>query len=130
MTEPTKKPRRVIAARRSLALGCAASANAEEGTSHYAPETSATLAQAVENFVTCNDKVQEVLARDELTGADMEQIHEYTCTLEAARAKINEDLGALPVVLERVHQASEGDNVHELRAVAEVYLERVQVLDR
>lgn len=114
----------------AIMLGGLTQADAEEGVSHYGALPSETLTEAVENFVTYNDKVQEVLAREDLSVADMEEIHQLTYTLEIALAKINEELGALPVVLEEVHLASESDNPAELRAVAEAYLEKAEVLDR
>lgn len=114
----------------AIMLGGLTQADAEEGMSHYEAQPSETLAEAVENFVTYNDKVQEVLARDDLSVADMEEIHQLTYTLEIALAKINEELGALPVVLEEVHLASEGDDTAGLRTVAEAYLEKAEVLDR
>ncbi len=121
---------KIIATGAAIMLGCVMPATAGEEVSHYAPEPSETLEQAVENFVTYNRKLAEVLERDELSPADMEQVHEYTYTLEIALAKINEELGALPVVLERVHKTSEGDNPAALRAVGEVYLEQAELLDR
>ena len=105
-------------------------AAAEEGVDHYAPEPSETLSEAVENFVTYNNRMAAVLARDPLTVTDMEEVHRLTYTIEVALAKINEELGALPPVLEEVHLASEGDNPARLRGAAEVYLERAEVLDR
>ncbi len=114
----------------AIMLGCLTQAEAEEGVSHYEALPSETLVDAVENFVTYNDKVQEVLAREDLSVADMEDIHNLTYTLEIALAKINEELGALPVVLEEVHLASESDNPAHLRAVAKAYLEQAEVLDR
>ena len=113
-----------------VALCAALPLAAEEGVSHYEPEPSETLAQAVENFVTYNRKMAEVIARDPLSVDDMEAVHELTYTLEIALAKINEELGALPVVLEEVHLSSEGDNPARLKAVAEVYLEQAKLLDR
>ena len=112
------------------ALLAAVPALAEERIDHYQPEASETLAEAVENFVTYNRKLAEVMDREPLTGSDMEQVHEYTYTLEIALAKINEELGALPPVLEEVHLASEGDDPLRLRGVAGVYLEKARVLDR
>jgi len=103
---------------------------AAEEVSHYAPEPSATLEQAIENFVNYNRKLADVLERDPLTTADMEEVHQYTYTLEIALAKINEDLGALPVVLEEVHQTSEGDDPARLRDAGAAYLGQAQLLDR
>jgi len=113
-----------------VALCTALPLAAEEGVSHYEPEPSETLAEAMENFVTYNRKMAEVIARDTLSVDDMEAVHELTYTLEIALAKINEELGALPVVLEEVHLSSEGDNPARLKAVAEVYLEQAGLLDR
>lgn len=114
----------------TIALGCVLSghAHAEEGVTHYEALPSETLEQALDNFITYNAKVADVLAREDLSVQDMEEIHEYTYTLEIALARINEELGALPVALERLHIASEGDNTHELRAVGEVYLETASKL--
>ena len=121
---------RIAATCLAVALGLAGPAMADDAVSHYAPEPSETLDAAVENFVTYNRMMQEVLEKEELTGQDMERIHELTYTLEVALAKINEEMSALPVVLEEVHLASEGGNPHALRGVADVYLESATKLDR
>jgi len=113
----------------AITLGHLVPATAEQVT-HYAPEPSETLEQAVENFAKYNDKLADVLDRDPLTTADMEEVHQYTYTLEIALAKINEELGALPVVLEEVHQTSEGDDPERLRAAVEAYLTQARPLDR
>jgi hypothetical protein len=113
----------------AITLGHLLPATAEEVT-HYAPEPSRTLEQAVANFTSYNERLADVLARDPLTVADMEEVHEYTYTLEIALAKINEELGALPGVLEEVHQTSEGGDPERLRDVAEAYLAQARVLDR
>ena len=90
---------------------------------HYEGEPSENLEQAVENFTTYNAKLDEVLARDKLSMADIQEVHEYTYTLERALAKIQDELGDLAVTLEEVHQASEGEDGAALRAVARRYLE-------
>ena len=114
----------------AVTLGGLTAATADEAVDHYAPEPSETLGEAVENFVTYNNRMAEVLARDPLTVSDMEEVHRLTYTVEVALAKINEELGALAPVLEEVHLASEGDNPARLSGVAEVYLEKARVLDR
>lgn len=121
---------RIAATLLAVSLGFAAPLRADEGVTHYAAKPSDTMEQAVENFVTYNAMMQEVLAKDELSVEDMERVHELTYTIEIALARINEELGALPVVLEEVHLASEGDNPHALRGVAEVYLDTARHLDR
>lgn len=124
-----RKTLQIVATSAAIALGSSLSATASE-VDHYEPVPSETLAEAIENFVTYNRKMEEVLARDPLTVQDMEEVHELTYTIEVALAKINEELGALPVVLEEVHLSSEGDNPARLKGVAEAYLEQAKVLDR
>ena len=121
---------KIMATGAAIMLGSLMPAKADKEVSHYAPEPSDTLEQAVENFVSYNRKLSAVLARDDLSVADMEDVHQYTYTLEIALAKINEELGALPVVLERVHKTSEGDNPAALRAAGAAYLEQAALLDR
>ena len=113
----------------AISLGLSAPMMAEEKVSHYEPLASDTLEQAVENFISHNRMMREVLAKETLTGQDMERVHELTYTLEVALARINAEMGALPVVLEEVHLASEGDNPHALRGVAQVYLESAAAFD-
>ena len=121
---------KIMATGAAILLGSVMPVTAEEEVSHYAAQPSETLEQAIENFVAYNRKLTEVLERDTLSAADMEEVHQLTYTLETALARINEELGALPVVLERVHKTSEGDNPSALRAVSEVYLEQAELLDR
>jgi hypothetical protein len=111
----------------SLAFAGAAAAQ-EEHADHYEPEPSETFTDAVENFNTYNARVAEILEKEELSFEDMEQIHQYTYTIETALAKINDTLEDLPATLERVHLASEGDNPDELRGLADVYLETAMEL--
>jgi len=59
---------------------------------------------------------------------DMEEVHEYTYTMEDAVARIASDMEAIAVVLEEVHQASEGDDPDALRAAAGAYLEKTAPL--
>lgn len=121
---------RPLAAAGAIALAAALPALAEEGVTHYEALPSETLAEALDNFVTYNRKMEEVLAREPLTVDDMEEVHELTYTIEVALARINEELGDLPVVLEEVHLASEGDRPERLRGAAGVYLEQAKLLDR
>ena len=121
---------KVLAAGAVIALGLALPATAEDDVDHYAAKPSETLEQAMDNFVTYNRRMEEVLAREPLTVQDMEEVHQLTYTIEEALAKINEELAALPVVLEEVHLSSEGDNPAKLRGVAEAYMEKAALLDR
>ncbi len=121
---------RHLAASGAILIAATLPLRAEEGVTHYEALPSETLAEALDNFVTYNRKMEEVLAREPLTVDDMEEVHELTYTIEVALAKINEELGDLPVVLEEVHLASEGDRPERLRGAAGVYLEQAKLLDR
>ncbi|WP_104018271.1 DUF6746 family protein [Roseovarius nitratireducens] len=98
-------------------------ATAAEEVEHYAAASSETLAEAIENLAAYNAKVEAVMARDDLGVQDMEEVHEYTYTMEQAVARIASEVEKIAVVLERVHLSSEGDNPHALRGATEVYLE-------
>ena len=115
----------------AAALGLAATALAASDDSemqHYNMVESETLEAALTNFVDYNAKVRDVLAREDLSVADMEEIHEYTYTIEAALAKINEEMGALPETLEALHLASEDHDEAEVRSLAETYFETAGAL--
>ncbi|GAB4300055.1 MAG: hypothetical protein Kow0058_15540 [Roseovarius sp.] len=113
-----------------LALGHTPPAGAEEGMRHYEALPADNLAEALENFVTYNRRMDAILARESLGAPDMEEVHELTYTLETALARMLEELRALGAVLEEVHLASEGDNPARLRGVAEVYLEQARLFAR
>jgi hypothetical protein len=116
-------PFRILIATASLGLSAVAASADESEVQHYAVEPSETLEQALTNFAEYNAKVRDVLAREDLSVADMEEIHEYTYTIEGALAKINEELGALPETLEALHLASEAHDAEEVRSLAETYFE-------
>jgi len=105
----------------------AAPALADEVT-HYEAKPSETFAEAVSNFNEYNALMADVMAKTDLSIDDMERVHELTYTIEVALAKMVETMETLPVTLEEVHLASEGDNPEALRGVAEVYLETAMEL--
>jgi len=111
----------------AMMLGFATAATADE-VQHYAPKQSETLEEAVANFAEYNGLVRQVLAKDDLTVADMERIHELTYTLEIALAKINEHFSDLPVTLENLHLASEDHDAAKMRGIADVYLETAETV--
>jgi hypothetical protein len=117
-----------LAVASGLALLAAPATAGEDGVQHYAAEKSETLAEALANFSEYNAKVEEILAREDLTVADMERIHQLTYTLEIALAKINETMTALPDRLETLHLTSEEHDPDEVRAVGSAYLGDAQAV--
>lgn len=107
----------------AVALAVALPADAEEKIDHYAAERPESLQEALATFKEYNGKVRAVLARDNLSLADMEEIHEYTYSIEAALAKIRESVDGLAVTLESLHLASEAHNADAVRGIGEVYFE-------
>jgi len=95
---------------------------------HYQAKPSETLEQAVQNFSEYNQRLNDILQKDELSVDDMERIHQLTYTLEVALAKINEEMAGLPATLERLHLSSEAHNQAEARGVGDVYLETAQTV--
>ena len=112
----------------AAALGLSATALAADDVQHYNMVESETLEAALTNFVEYNAKVRDVLAKENLSVADMEEIHEHTYTIEAALAKINAEMGALPETLEALHLASEDHVEAEVRSLAETYFETAGAL--
>lgn len=95
---------------------------AEERPGHFEGEPSRTLEQAVTNFSAYNRKLEAVLAKDQLTPADLATIHELTYTLENALAKIHSEFGQLADTLEAVHVASERADSATVRTKGREYL--------
>jgi hypothetical protein len=116
------------AAGAALSLVITAQAFADD-VDHYFAEPSETIEQALRNFVEYNGKVQEVLSRETLSVDDMEQIHEYTYTIELALAKMNDEFGALAVTLQELHLASEEHDEAVVRRIADTYFATAGALE-
>jgi hypothetical protein len=101
---------------------------ADQKVDHYAAEPSDDLAQALTNFRDYNARMAAILAKDTLSGDDMEDIHQLTYTIETALARIIAEARDLAQALERVHEASEGGSADYLRGLAGPYLTVAQQL--
>ncbi len=111
-----------------LGLVTVAAPTMADDVDHYAAKPSETLEEAVKNFSEYNERLADILAKDELSADDLEGIHQLTYTLEVALAKINEEMADLPETLERLHLASEAPNAAEAQGVGKVYLETAQTV--
>jgi hypothetical protein len=120
------RPLRIAAV--ATALASLAPAVPADEVRHYQAKPSDTFEQAVANFNEYNALMAGLLEADPLTMDEMERIHELTYTIEDALAKMVETLQALPVTLEEVHLASEGDDPAALRTLAADYLSVAQEL--
>lgn len=107
---------------------CAMSAAATEKPDHFEGKQSRTLQEAVSNFVEYNAKLADIVGKDELSGADMAEVHELTYTIENALAKINQATETMAVDLEEVHLASESADVETVKSRGKKFLESAKTL--
>lgn len=96
-------------------------ADDDQRPNHFKGEPSETLEQAVANFSTYNQQLNELL-KGELTAEKMGEIHQLTYTLENALGKINDEMDELADVLEEVHLGSETMDQPRVSENGEKYL--------
>ncbi|MEJ6655905.1 MAG: hypothetical protein QNL70_07850 [Pseudomonas sp.] len=99
-----------------------------ERPGHFKGEPADTLQQAVTNLSEYNTKLDELLAKDELTPMDMHEVHQLTYTLENALQKIQADLADTAEVLEEVHIASETGKSGVVTEKGQAYLQTTRIL--
>lgn len=97
---------------------------------HAKGEPAETLQQAVSNLREYNDKLEKLVAKDELSAQELHEVHMITYTLENALQKIQADLEETAEVLEEVHLASESNKPGVVRERGQVYLENTRALAR
>lgn len=114
----------------ALGLFCAAAAVQadDDRPEHFEGERSETLEQALDNLREYNARLSAIVERDELTAAEMAEIHELSYTLENALERIDDEVDELAEVLEEVHIASEEMNRDTVRKQAPAYLQGSQSL--
>ncbi len=95
---------------------------ASERPDHFKGEPAETIEQALANFSAYNTRLSEILEQEELTMADLAQIHQLTYTLENALERIDDDLENLAEILETLHLSSETADIEAARSNAEAYL--------
>lgn len=100
----------------------------DERPEHFKGEPAETLEQALANFREYNDKLAEVLARDELTAKDLYEVHQLTYTLENALERIRDEYEGLAETLEEVHIASEHNDNETVKSRGQAYLDAADKL--
>lgn len=93
-----------------------------EKVEHFKGKASPTLEAAVKNFSETNKELEALLAKPELSPADLVKVHELTYTLENALKKIDDELDDLAETLEVVHKASEKVEADAVRKNGAAYL--------
>ncbi|MDZ7747806.1 MAG: DUF6746 family protein [Halofilum sp. (in: g-proteobacteria)] len=108
----------------ALALGLSgpALADEDERVDHFEGKQPESLEEAVALFREYNAKLDQVLASDSLSSADMAEIHRMSYTLENSLGMIRDQLGALRNTLEDVHLASERGDAKTVSNAGQAYL--------
>lgn len=102
---------------------CSAALAGDEMPQHYEGKKAETLEEAVKNLSEYNDKLEKLVGQDDLTAAEMEEVHKLTYTLENALNRINSDLFKLTKTLEDVHLASERRDAETVKNQGRSYLD-------
>ncbi|MBA6413097.1 hypothetical protein H2508_08240 [Parahaliea sp. F7430] len=111
----------------SLLFAIVASADDDKRIDHFRGVPAESLSEALTNLEEYNARLAKLLAQEELSDADMGQIHQLSYTLENALERIEEELEATEEALEAVHVASERFNREEVIERGGEYLERSQL---
>jgi len=107
----------------AFAIPALASEDEKKEFEHYRAEQAKTLKQAVKNFSEYNKVIAKVLEKEELSAADVEEIHEATYSLETALKKIEEGIERTEETLETLHRASEAHQEEAVREAGKAYLD-------
>src|SRR5690554_1189516 len=103
-------------------------ASDDDRISHYKGEASPTLEAAVKNLTEFNQKLEAILASDDMDIRKLAEIHQLTYTLENALERLDEELEAIEETLEEVHVGSETGKFDQVRSAGKEYLEHVRKL--
>lgn len=95
---------------------------------HYSGKEAKNLEQAMTNLREYNQRLADLLAKDELSNDDLATIHRLSYTLENALARIDTDLDTMAEVLETVHLASERGETDKVRGRGEPFVEYTRTL--
>jgi|AntRauMFilla1563_2_1112583.scaffolds.fasta_scaffold29718_1 hypothetical protein len=105
-----------------LTLSAASFASDDRQYDHFPGLKAPTMAIALCNISRYNELLAQIIQKDEISVADMTNVHELTYTLENAIGKLSEDLLEAKVDLEQVHLASETLQVAIIKRHADLYL--------
>lgn len=100
-----------------------AQAQDEQRYEHFKGQPAKNLDQALFNIANFNAKLEEIMAKGELSPNDMATIHQLSYTLENALQRLDEEVDTMQEVLEEVHLASESMDYETVKKQGKVYLE-------
>lgn len=94
----------------------------EDRPQHFDAVEPRSLQEALTYFGIYSEALEELLAKETLTRADLSRVHEMSYTLENALAKMREELASTADALESVHLASERADAETVRARGAAFL--------
>ncbi len=89
---------------------------------HFKGKVPATIAEAKFNLLVYNQKLTDILAKDKVTPDDMAKIHVISYTMEDALKHLATELTKLQDDLEKIHIASEKNDLKTINKSAPNYL--------
>lgn len=107
----------------TAALLTAAFSQADEEYNHFPAIESATTSEALCHLFQYNQKLTDLVSKDEMSAQDMVKVHELTYTLENALARLTQSLKTTAENLETVHKASERLDIDVVKNTGRVYLD-------
>lgn len=119
---------RILAGAAILTFGTTVWADDADRPEHYQGKESATTEQALQNLSEYNAKLENILDQDELSAADLNEVHNLTYTLENALERLQIDLKDTADVLEEVHVASETNEAATVKKRGVDYLQATRKL--
>lgn len=126
LNSPSRNPpamtRSLFALALSATLFAAPAVADEERPQHFDAVEPKSLQEALTYFAIYSEALEELLAKEKLTAADLSRVHEMSYTLENALAKMREELAGTADALESVHLASERADAETVRAQGAAFL--------
>lgn len=119
---------RVLAGAAILIFSTSVFADDADRPDHYQGKQAVTTEQALQNLNEYNAKLEAILDQDELSAADLNEIHQLTYTLENALERLQIDVKDTAEVLEEVHVASETNQAATVKKRGAVYLQAARKL--
>jgi hypothetical protein len=109
----------------ALSIALLSPALAQDRGAHHEGKAAPTLTVALANLKESSAKLAEILGKEKVTPADLNQIHILSYTLENALAKLSEEQKRLAELCEEVHVASEKNDAKTVKASGKAFLEAV-----
>lgn len=119
-----------ITALTATAFGLNAAWADSDKVQHFKGLDAPDLSTALTNLSEYNQKLSQVISKENLTAEDLAEIHQLTYTLENAIERIEDEVEDIGEILENVHVASETMEPETAQSEAKKYLEKSNLLTK